>query len=405
MRPGRNDPCRCGSGKKYKKCHLVSDEQDAQAKGQPSQMRPGKKGRSNQRPIPPEILAAFERQTRAERERQATFGDVRQIIHTDFQGYKIVAVGSTIYWSNKWRTFVDFLFYYIVKVLGADWGNAESAKAYSDRHVILQWYQHVQEFRQRHRAGANGLKTGNPDGPTRAYLALAYDLYIVGDSLLLQGKLVKRLRHKDQFQGARYELAVAATMIRAGFELTLEDEGDVTVKHPEFQATHKRTLETFAVEAKSRHRKGVLGRDGKPLSREAFRVGITDLLRKAITKRGKLPYIIFIDANMPPEIAWQEQDTWLGEVSQTIVSVGHGYSALGVFEGGPFNALILTNWPDHYGAPGDPLPAGIGYISEALNPAVIVTDPTVYQDIERAVKQYGIIPTDFPVSTINAPAV
>ena len=23
--PGRNDPCHCGSGKKYKKCHLISD--------------------------------------------------------------------------------------------------------------------------------------------------------------------------------------------------------------------------------------------------------------------------------------------------------------------------------------------------------------------------------------------
>lgn len=23
---GRNDPCRCGSGKKYKKCHLEEDE-------------------------------------------------------------------------------------------------------------------------------------------------------------------------------------------------------------------------------------------------------------------------------------------------------------------------------------------------------------------------------------------
>jgi hypothetical protein len=26
-RPGRNDPCWCGSGKKYKKCHLDADEE------------------------------------------------------------------------------------------------------------------------------------------------------------------------------------------------------------------------------------------------------------------------------------------------------------------------------------------------------------------------------------------
>jgi hypothetical protein len=26
MKPGRNDPCHCGSGQKYKKCHLASDD-------------------------------------------------------------------------------------------------------------------------------------------------------------------------------------------------------------------------------------------------------------------------------------------------------------------------------------------------------------------------------------------
>ena len=30
-RPGRNDPCWCGSGKKYKKCHLASDRETGQA--------------------------------------------------------------------------------------------------------------------------------------------------------------------------------------------------------------------------------------------------------------------------------------------------------------------------------------------------------------------------------------
>jgi len=30
--PGRNDPCWCGSGKKYKKCHLPEVEKKAAAK-------------------------------------------------------------------------------------------------------------------------------------------------------------------------------------------------------------------------------------------------------------------------------------------------------------------------------------------------------------------------------------
>ncbi|MEZ4834426.1 MAG: SEC-C metal-binding domain-containing protein [Caldilineaceae bacterium] len=36
-RPGRNDPCHCGSGKKYKHCHMKADQQaDAAAARQPA---------------------------------------------------------------------------------------------------------------------------------------------------------------------------------------------------------------------------------------------------------------------------------------------------------------------------------------------------------------------------------
>jgi hypothetical protein len=31
-KPARNDACWCGSGRKYKKCHLPSDEKKAEAK-------------------------------------------------------------------------------------------------------------------------------------------------------------------------------------------------------------------------------------------------------------------------------------------------------------------------------------------------------------------------------------
>jgi hypothetical protein len=35
--PGRNDPCWCGSGKKYKKCHLESDEKSRRAPSRPEE--------------------------------------------------------------------------------------------------------------------------------------------------------------------------------------------------------------------------------------------------------------------------------------------------------------------------------------------------------------------------------
>ena len=31
-KPGRNDPCYCGSGKKYKSCHMADDKAEEQQK-------------------------------------------------------------------------------------------------------------------------------------------------------------------------------------------------------------------------------------------------------------------------------------------------------------------------------------------------------------------------------------
>ena len=70
-----------------------------------------------------------------------------------------------------------------------------------------------------------------------AYTALAYDLYTLDHQALLQTKLVKRLKVKEQFQGARYEIYVSAAFVRAGFEMNLEDENDSTTTHCEFTAT------------------------------------------------------------------------------------------------------------------------------------------------------------------------
>jgi len=55
-RPGRNDPCWCGSGQKYKKCHLDED-----AKGAPSPARPARRALrpgvvSPRRAVPPQIV-------------------------------------------------------------------------------------------------------------------------------------------------------------------------------------------------------------------------------------------------------------------------------------------------------------------------------------------------------------
>ena len=42
------------------------------------------------------------------------YGDVKEQITADFQGYKLVAIGNTIHYKNSWKTFPDFLQDYIL---------------------------------------------------------------------------------------------------------------------------------------------------------------------------------------------------------------------------------------------------------------------------------------------------
>ena len=45
---GRNDPCHCGSGKKYKKCHLEKDELKDQKKRQEAALNTAKVAKEKQ---------------------------------------------------------------------------------------------------------------------------------------------------------------------------------------------------------------------------------------------------------------------------------------------------------------------------------------------------------------------
>jgi len=73
-----------------------------------------------------------------QREQQQGFG--RPIISNEFKGYRMAAVGNKLMWSEKWKTFHDFLGDYVRSALGHEWGNVELAKPLESRHPILVWY-------------------------------------------------------------------------------------------------------------------------------------------------------------------------------------------------------------------------------------------------------------------------
>jgi hypothetical protein len=260
----------------------------------------------------------------------------------------------------------------------------------------MQWYDAFCQFQARQSYGPDGIASGDPDGPSLSYITLAYDLYLLGDHQQLRKRFVERLKRPEEFQGARYELYVAAVMIRAGFDLELENERDSSRPHGEYRATHRRSKEVFAVEAKSRHLPGVLGYPGERKPLESFKLDIRGPLRKALAKKLGLPYIIFIDANMPPDFAEQKRDEWIADVHRAAEHVDHGWGDLGIRVGSAFNFLVVTNIPHHYGVPGATVPEAVFYRLIPANPQMPLKDSSVLLDIERSVDQSHTVPMEFP---------
>ncbi|WP_175545189.1 hypothetical protein [Variovorax sp. OV329] len=196
-------------------------------------------------------------------------------------GYQFVAVNNRLHYSKNWKTFHDFLIYYLKNVTGADWGNAELKKPLDQRHPILQWYQKLCEQQRVFIHEPGKVSTGRMTGAVAAYMHLAYDLYALDHNADLQAKLLNRLRNQDLFAGARYEVHVAAILTRAGFSLSFENEDDRSSSHCEFVATSS-TGKQFSVEAK----RAESGRVQRQLVR-------------ALNKTAGHQRIVFIDLNNP----------------------------------------------------------------------------------------------------------
>lgn len=356
---------------KYKKCCMLTAQQRA--------MR-----------IPPAVLRIVRERERAERDRREKFGEVRPVIHADFKGYKYVAVGSDLLCSHQWRTFPDFLADYIKRALDPTWGKAELTKPFEGRHEIMKWYDGMCRYQQTQQRGPGGLYGAVPNGPTRAYLLLAYDLYTLRHHSALQAAVVRRLKHRDQFQGARHELFAAATCIRAGCDIWYEDETDNSSKHAEFIAAHRLTGQKIAVEAKSRHRPGVLGRPGQPQPAETLRAGIERLLKDALAKPVSHPYVIFVDLNLPPFEGLAFQAPWFEEVGDSVAKIGDACGA-----GDPFNLIVFSNQPDHYLDTDIPSPGGTILSVVGRNPRVLAEFPAAIAAIHEAAQKFGAIPNWF----------
>jgi hypothetical protein len=365
-RPGRNDPCPCLSGKKFKKCCL--------GKGESSQAPPT---------LPPEVLAKMRQQMQEEADRRRKYGNVRPLITARHQGHRFIAVGSRLYFHEQWKTFTDFLWFYVFDVMGKEWWREEGSKPLADQHPILHWRAYLVEEQKKLTPDKQGLLSAEPTGIMAAYLLLAYDLYVLRDHSKLQDVVVKRLRHRDQFQGARYELFVAATFIRAGLQFAYEDEGDGSKKHPEFIASHTESGQVIAVEAKARQRmiKG-------PFDLAEIRPSVRDLLLNAGDKQPAHPLVVFVELNLPPEEPRDVIPAWVPHVNQVLHEIADARGGRS-----PFGAVFFTNRPHLYGLPGE-LDASKHFY--AAWPADSPISEGMIDILGNAARQYGNVPSKFP---------
>lgn len=310
----RNDPCHCGSGKRFKHCHgaIVS--------------APASSG-----PLPPEVMRKIEEHKANQLRREQQQGLGRPIVSTEFKGYRIVAVGNTVRWG-KWKTFFEFLGDYIKTTLDSRWGNAELAKPLHERHPILQWYDAVCHYQRKTIHAPGKVHAAPMTGATEAYYGLAYCLYLLAHNVKLQEQLIARLKNPDQFHGAYYETLVAAWFILAGFDLSLEDESDPTGSHCEFTATSKSSGKRYSVEAKARGP----GKDHMDIGNQLF---------KALRKAAAHQRIVMIDVNVPHDPARTAED-WLHDVRRAV----KGREPTLTIDGQPAPPafVVITNHPYHY---------------------------------------------------------
>ncbi|SPE44285.1 hypothetical protein SBA7_320052 [Candidatus Sulfotelmatobacter sp. SbA7] len=335
---------------------------------------------------------------RKEAERVARFGEVRPQISTEFQGQRLVVVRNKIFYSDKWKFFPDFLRDYMPGVFGKEWFEAEVVKPEDERHPVMQWRTAGIRYMDAQKPIASGIYAALPNGPLAAYMAFAYDLYTVQDNGNLDDSLLQRLKKREQFQGARHELFAEATCLRAGFSTEHENEKDGSRRHAEFTAKNSRTGQLLSVEAKSKHRAGVLAMPGGPQPHEKLSLRFGGLLNDALAKKPPNPLAVFIDTNLPMRAA----DRLYTPLSRNPVVPSRIFTALvervrREHDGNdPYALLVFTNHPHHYAAANELDPRKHLLSVQPLKPPAGVTHPESVLRLHQAAELYGNIPNELP---------
>ena len=323
---GVNSPCSCGSTKKYKKCCLHLHEKGI-------------------RKISDEEAAEIRPLMEAEQLRRHPEPYMHFVPNIMFQGKRFRCIWNVVHWREPTETFHEFILWVLQMTFGEEWWNQQKSLSDIKQHVVFKWFIAVRKWMIENRKEENRVDehewAADMTGYTQSLMQLAYDVFCLQQVNKLPEKLVNRLRNRNEFQGARYEVGVAAMFARAGFEIEFLEE-QYGQKTCEFIAIHKSGLQ-IAVEAKSRRRQGVLNEKGSPSTE--IRADIKKLYAQARKKKPDMQFVIFIDANLPPtpDITPSELP-WLDDIKRML----NAFPTPTKENPDPHNFVVITNYGFYY---------------------------------------------------------
>lgn len=297
--------------------------------------------KSNEKQIE-EVREIFRQKTQRRKDFVDQYGQLRPPTAVTMQGKATFIIDGSIYMQAKEGpySFVNAIHDYALIFFGEQYLEQQERLNYPDRHPAIQWMHTYVDHLQ-------ALEKNEPlpesIGAMGCWTRFAYDIYTIRNNSTLEKELKRRLLDKQSFQSARHELWVASLFVAAGFDIEYEDEQDNTRKHPEFVATHKDSGLKIAVEAKSKHRRGVKGFRGGGFSAPGEKANIRDLVLDAYAKDTEDPLYVFIDLNLPSA---KNGDflRWNKEIESTMKDLAlEGYA-----DPCPANIVFFHNDPSHY---------------------------------------------------------
>jgi len=384
---GRNSPCPCGAVKpdgkplKYKKCCWLK-----------------------RIPPPPQevidgaikMFQKYEAERLALQEKGIFINYVKPLTYTNPKTNKKVrawALGSRLFHSRpEHETFHMFIADRLKDTLGREWW-VEQLQA-QQKHFLFKCFIKSDEWaRKSATIEANKVDEHTwyaiTDGWAKTLHSLAFDIITLEHTKHLPDHLLKRLRNRGEYQGAHYEIAVAAIFARLGCSIDFLDTTVTSVTHCEFVATHKETGVSIAVEAKSRQRPGVKHMGGTAEPERLLRGDVQRLFNKALAQNPKdRPYIIFIDVNAPltPTVL-MENKPWFKDIDRML----ENYPVPTPQKPEEYAGLFFTNFSPHYNEENSSDPNE--YLTVIPQYSLHPMPSGIFGDmLIRAVQNYGFIP-------------